>query len=196
MRTVWFEKGIDAAPSNRRKADRRLTRRRFANQIAKWTAAAAAVRVDPDRLLLGQAGPQWPDQEPIVTSFDLSLLDDWLTPNEFFFIREHFPTPRLSAEDWAVSITGAVERPREISYAELLQRPRIDLPVTLECAGNPVGGGMIGNAEWSGARLGEILREAGVAARARYVRFVGGDGEPGGSVRYARSIPLAAGCIP
>ena len=50
-----------------------LTRRLF---LASAVAAAVA-----------------PAQKPESSSFDLSLLDQPATPNDLFFVREHFPTP-------------------------------------------------------------------------------------------------------
>src|SRR5437867_405182 len=76
-----------------------------------------------------------------TSQLDLSLLDDWATPNDLFFVREHFPAPRVSSASWKLSIGGAVASPVEILYDDLIAQPRRSVPVTLECAENPVGGG-------------------------------------------------------
>jgi DMSO/TMAO reductase YedYZ molybdopterin-dependent catalytic subunit len=123
-------------------------------------------------------------QQPEVSAFDLSLLDDWLTPVESFFVREHFPAPKVSAHGWTLQLGGAVAAPTEIAYEELVREPRKALPVTLECAENPVGGGLVSHAEWTGVTLDSLLQRAQPLSEARAVRFVAADG-------YARSIPLA-----
>jgi DMSO/TMAO reductase YedYZ molybdopterin-dependent catalytic subunit len=166
------------------------SRRLFVERLAKSVMLLPAVSLYPGGFLFGQGGARERSTEPLVTSFDLSLINDWLIPSELFFIREHFPAPDLAAKNWTIAITGAVAKPLKITYEELLRRPRVELAAVLECAGNPVGGGMVGNAEWSGARLGALLQEAGPLPDARYVRLVGADGEPGGGMPYSRSLPL------
>jgi DMSO/TMAO reductase YedYZ molybdopterin-dependent catalytic subunit len=123
-------------------------------------------------------------QQPEVSAFDFSLLDDWLTPTESFFVREHFPLPKVTAHGWTLQLGGAVSAPFEITYEDLLREPRKTLPATLECAENPVGGGLVSHAEWVGLSLDSLLERAQPAPEARAVRFVAADG-------YQRSIPLA-----
>ena len=130
------------------------------------------------RALGGQPTPQ-----PEISRFDLSLLNDWTTPNPFFFIREHSPTPKIPAGEWIVSVGGAVEAPFEIPVSELTAQPNRDLAVTLECAENPVGGGLVSHAEWTGVSLAELLDRAVLRPEGRFVRFTGQDG-------FIRSIPL------
>ena len=122
-------------------------------------------------------------QQPEISAFDLSLLDEGPTPAESFFVREHFPLPKLSAHGWTLQLAGAVTAPFDISYDDLLRAPRKTLPVTLECAENPVGGGLVSTAEWTGVTLDSLLEQAQPTAEARAVRFVAADG-------YQRSIPL------
>ena len=122
------------------------------------------------------------DQES--SSFDLSLLDAPAVPNELFFVRNHFPPPRASAAAWKLSRTGAVANPFEATLDDLSNAPRRTLPVTLECAENPVGGGLVSHAEWTGTPLVSLLERAGPTAQASFVRLSGADG-------YTRAIPMA-----
>ena len=48
--------------------------------------------------------------------------------------------------------------------------------VTICCVSNPVGGDLIGNAWWSGVRIAELLREAGVSPGADAVKQTSQDG--------------------
>jgi DMSO/TMAO reductase YedYZ molybdopterin-dependent catalytic subunit len=122
-------------------------------------------------------------QKAEVSGFDFSLLDQPVTPVELFFVREHFAPPAVSAAGWKLSVGGAVAAPLDISYEDLAERPRRKLPVTLECAENPVGGGLVSHAEWSGVSLASVLEQARPAADARFVRLSGADG-------FTRTIPM------
>ncbi len=124
-----------------------------------------------------------------ISSFDLSLLDDWLTPSALFFVRDHFPAPAVSSHDWKLSVSGAVGASFEISYDDLLRQPRKVLAVTLECAENPAGGGLVSHAEWGGVSLAGLLEKAHPQPEARHVRFRGADG-------YIRAIPMAKAMHP
>jgi len=160
-----------------------MTRREFAGRL-KSLLAVFAVLSPFDHRGLQAADP------PATIGLDPSLVDDWLTPSELFFVREHFPVPEITPADWTLSITGAVERPYSIRYEELLQLPRRDLAVTFECAGNPPGGGLVSNAEWHGVSLPVLLKRAKPAPAAKYVRFKGADGVAGRDECYFRSVPL------
>lgn len=122
--------------------------------------------------------------QPAVSSFDFSLLNDWTTPNQFFFIREHFPPPKTLPADWRLQIGGAVENPFEISLKEIVDAPPIELPVTLECAENAVGGGLVSHAVWKGVSLAGLLNRAKPLSEGRFILLTGED-------TYVRSLPLS-----
>jgi DMSO/TMAO reductase YedYZ molybdopterin-dependent catalytic subunit len=122
-------------------------------------------------------------QKPEISSFDFSLLDEGPTPPDLFFVREHFPAPKVSSAGWKLSVRGAVADPFEIPFDELIAQPRKTLPVTVECAENPMAGGLVSHAEWSGVSLASLLEKAHPGAEGRFVRLSGADG-------FSRSIPL------
>jgi DMSO/TMAO reductase YedYZ molybdopterin-dependent catalytic subunit len=137
------------------------------------------------RLFLAAAAlPAFSAEKPEISSFDLSLLDRPATPNDLFFVREHFPTPNVTAAGWTLSVGGAVASGFGIPFDDLAARPRKSLSVTLECAENPAGGGLVSHAEWSGVPLASLLQAARPAEGAGAVRLSGADG-------FARVIPLA-----
>ena len=141
-------------------------------------------------LLLGGGASALHAQKPETIAFDLSLLDDPAVHNELFFLREHFPQPGgLSSASWKLSITGAAATPAALSFDEVLALPRRTLAVTIECAENPVGGGLVSHAEWTGCSLGTALAKAQPAANARFVRLTGADG-------FNHTIPLAKALHP
>jgi DMSO/TMAO reductase YedYZ molybdopterin-dependent catalytic subunit len=150
------------------------------------------------------------EKEPENLEFPFSTLDSFITPNERFFIRDHFAVPKLEARTWRLKIEGAVERPFEITYDDLLKMPSRKHVALLECSGNgrafltPKEKGVqwqlgaVGNAEWSGVPLAAVLERARVRSGAIEVVLEGADSgevkeEPKspGKVHFARSLPMA-----
>src|SRR5262245_58387697 len=119
-------------------------------------------------------------QKGEISSFDFSLLDEGTVPSELFFVRDHFPVPSTSSAGWALSISGSVRTPLNIAFQDVSQLPRRVLAATLECAENPVGGGLASHAEWTGFALRSVLQ---AAPEARWVRLSGADG-------FSRCIPI------
>ena len=147
--------------------------------------------------------------DPLNLETPFENLSGFITPTRSFYVRTHFPIPKISKANWRLRIEGEVERPCEMSYDELVKFNSKTVPVTLECAGNnrellttkvkgvQWGLGAVGNAEWTGVPLSEILNRAGVKSTAREIILEGTDQgslddpkAPRGDVRFARSIPL------
>jgi DMSO/TMAO reductase YedYZ molybdopterin-dependent catalytic subunit len=129
-----------------------------------------------------------------IQAIDFSSLQELLTPNDEFFVRNHFVAPQLSLPGWRLLITGKVRSALELSYAEILSRFHEQRTVTLECAGNAVGSGGVSTATWEGIPLGTLLEEAGVGPDVSYIRLIGADQgiEPPlhAPFSFVRSIPL------
>jgi DMSO/TMAO reductase YedYZ molybdopterin-dependent catalytic subunit len=137
------------------------------------------------RLFLASAvAPVLSAQKPEISGFDISLLDQPATPNDLFFVHDHFPAPDVTSAGWMLTIGGAVAAPLEIPLDDLAARPRKTLGVTLECAENPAGGGLVSHAEWTGVSLASILQAARPTADAGAIRLDGADG-------FSRVVPLA-----
>lgn len=116
-----------------------------------------------------------------------------LTPNDAFFVRYHLtksppPAAELQPERFRLAIKGAVERPLSLSVEELRSRfERVEVVAVNQCSGNSrgffeprvVGGqsghGNMGNARWTGVRLADVLKQAGLRPGARQVTFNGLD---------------------
>jgi DMSO/TMAO reductase YedYZ molybdopterin-dependent catalytic subunit len=132
----------------------------------------------------------------------VELLNSWITPNDLFYVRSHLYTPKTSDQGWKVVVDGEVERPLALSLDELKQMPKATVTVTLECAGNgraffdpPVAGiqwgkGAVGTARWTGARLGDVLKRAGVKPAGRYVVLNGADQPIGKMPDFIRNVPM------
>jgi DMSO/TMAO reductase YedYZ molybdopterin-dependent catalytic subunit len=134
---------------------------------------------------LGHPSRQWAQGE--ASHFDFSLLDDWLTPNDLYFVRHHSTIPAVTSEGWTLSIGGEVAHSYKVNCQEI--GPAKRLAATIECAENPVGGGLVSNAEWTGIELSALLERAKPLASARYVRLHGADD-------YVRTIPLSKASHP
>jgi sulfane dehydrogenase subunit SoxC len=127
-----------------------------------------------------------------------------ITPTGMHYLLIHFDIPATDAETWAIEVGGRVARPFALSIADLRARPRVTMPVTMECAGNgrarldprplsqPWLDGAIGTATWTGTPLAPILEESGLEPDAVEVVFRGADhGEQGGVEQdYERSLSI------
>jgi DMSO/TMAO reductase YedYZ molybdopterin-dependent catalytic subunit len=150
------------------------------------------------------------EQEPLNLEMPFSSLDGFTTPNESFYVRCHFPVPKISANDWRLSIEGEVEAPFELNYDEVRAMESRTVAATLECAGNnriflepKVKGvqwelGAVGNASWTGVPLAALLARAKPKAGAIEVILDGADeGQvdktptPSGKISFCRSLPMS-----
>ncbi len=104
---------------------------------------------------------------PAAASLDVDGLSPIVVPNDDFYrIDTALSIPRIDLQEWSLSITGMVERPYTITYADLLDMRMVERDVTLSCVSNRVGGGLVGNARWLGVPLVDVLDRAGVASGA------------------------------
>ena len=103
--------------------------------------------------------------------------DSFYTDNQDFYVVQHYGQPELDLSSYRLEITGLVDNTIEYSLADLQAMPQFDLDVGFECGGNrPLGifQGLIGNANWQGVRLRDILDAAGVQPdKERFARFLG-----------------------
>jgi DMSO/TMAO reductase YedYZ molybdopterin-dependent catalytic subunit len=154
-------------------------------------------------------------KEPENLEFPFATLNSFITPNELFYVRCHFSVPRLQRDVWRLRVTGAVKRPLELIFAQLLDFPTCTLTATLECAGNGRSQlvpktkgvqwdlGAVSTAKWTGVTLATVLERAGLREGAADVILEGADqGEPGnepkppGSIHFCRSLPVAKAISP
>ena len=97
------------------------------------------------------------------TDFGLEGLTPFVVPNsDFYRIDTALSVPQVSKDDWSLRIHGMVDNEMELTFADLLDRPMIERPITLSCVSNRVGGDLVGNAVWQGVRMKDLLEEAGV----------------------------------
>ncbi len=104
------------------------------------------------------------------------LLASPITAQADFYVRSHGEVPRLDPATHRLRVGGRVATPLDLSMAELQERfPARTVTAVLQCAGNrradlqavrpttgdPWAAGAIGNAEWTGVALADVLGAAG-----------------------------------
>ena len=116
-------------------------------------------------------------EPPPATSVGLPGIAPWQTPNEdFYLIDTTIAKPTIEPEDWSIRIHGMVDREMTLSYSDLVSRQVTEAWITLNCVSNEVGGGLVGNAWWSGVRIADLLTQVGVSADADCVLQTSHDG--------------------
>jgi len=173
-----------------------------AQALPSWARAAAAQAARsapaPAELLVRNA---WP--EHFETTLD-ALGRSWLTRNDRFFVRSHFPAPEIDPTTYTLEVSGLVRSPLTLTLAQVRDLPTIESVHTLECAGNGRGlfklpstsgtqweRGAVGTAAWGGARLSILLRRAELLPEAKAVWLEAADQAPLSEVpKFLRSIPL------
>jgi DMSO/TMAO reductase YedYZ molybdopterin-dependent catalytic subunit len=129
---------------------------------------------------------------------DVSGISSFYTPNNSFYrVDTDLVLPQVSPDQWTLRISGMVDRPVELSFADLLRQPLTEADITLVCVSNEVGGPYAGNARWLGASLPALLRRAGLRSGADQVLSTSVDGmtisTPVSAIMDGRNALLAVG---
>jgi DMSO/TMAO reductase YedYZ molybdopterin-dependent catalytic subunit len=128
------------------------------------------------------------------------------TPNDQFYVRWHWAVipNAVDVDTFRLKVHGYVERALVLSLKDIVQGlPRVELAALNQCSGNSRGffqprvaggewaNGAMGNAQWTGVRLKDVLDRAGVKAGAVQVRFTGLD-EPvvADAPRFMKSLDI------
>lgn len=112
-----------------------------------------------------------------VHYLDTRGIDTFYTPNDDFYIVQHYNQPEVDEAAFRLKVTGLVDRELSLSMAQLRSRPRIEIDAGFECGGNTerLFQGLIGNARWAGCSLKALLQEAGIRPEGIEVVFYGLD---------------------
>lgn len=112
------------------------------------------------------------------------------TPNEAMFVRYHLPGEpnNVDLSTWRLQVDGQVNKPLSLSMADLLSQFKpAEVAAVMQCSGNSRsyfqprvaggqwGNGAMANALWTGVRLGDLLKAAGVKSGAVQIQFQGLD---------------------
>lgn len=148
------------------------------------------------------------NDRPVNAETPPHLLNDPLTPNDLFFVRNNgVPPVNPDAVSWTLTIGGeSVAKEITFTLAELKSGFKaVSLDIVLECGGNgrsefnpPAKGnqwttGAVGCATWTGVRLRDVLRAAGVKDDAVYIGYYGADTHLSGDpdlTPISRGVPI------
>ncbi len=136
------------------------------------------------------------------------LRGDFLTDVANFYIRSHGDMPNLDSATHKVRVTGQVARPFDFTVGDLkvafspgrswpcCSAPAIAGPTcspSRRTTGDPWAPGAIGNAEWTGVALSDVLQAAGASGDGLHVAFEGADiveNDGAEDAPYGVSIPI------
>ncbi|HYH43937.1 MAG TPA: sulfite oxidase [Burkholderiales bacterium] len=175
-------------------------------QAAPKPPAQPAGTVSNEAVLAGKDAALKPHSDrPLTASATAEYLGDDVTPTSRHFVRNNLFTPDFDEAKHTVEIAGLVDKPMTLTLAELRARfPEVSTQAMIECAGSgrtgfsplprgtpwPASGGM-SCSQWTGVRLGDVLRAAGIRSGAVHVAFTGADfGALPTIPKVARSVPV------
>jgi sulfite dehydrogenase len=193
--------------SDREESRRALDRRAFL-KIAAAVGAGAIIPLDWNNAFGAETAAKLPLQMArFPEKTDLILLTDRppqletpikffredITPNDAFFVRWHLSAIPTSVDlrTFRLNVQGHVDKPLALSVDDLKQKfEPVSLMAVGQCSGNSRsffeprvtggqwGNGAVGNAKWTGVRLNDLLKSAGMKTGALDVSFAGLDEAP------------------
>ena len=140
--------------------------------------------------ILPMAGCEFNGVEPITVGEEVSFLtriDDFFYKNGAEISIPDWREPVIGRDTWRMAISGLVERPLEITYADIEAESasQIEVLKTMRCVidSNEVQG-LIGTALWRGVPLRIFLERAGIdRVNTRRLHLTGADG-------FRNNVPL------
>jgi DMSO/TMAO reductase YedYZ molybdopterin-dependent catalytic subunit len=155
----------------------------------------------------GKDGLTLLNDRPLNAETPPHLLDDDITPTSRHFIRNNgVPPEEADAGKWTLTVDGLVDKPMTLTIAELRQKFEVVThALTIECGGNgrgffdpPAKGnqwtlGAVACSNWTGVRLADVLKAAGVKDNVVYTAHVGADTHLSGKegkLPISRGVPI------
>jgi sulfite oxidase len=179
--------------------------------FAAFFATVTATQLAASQASTPNDGVAIPGKRPMILHNDRpedlespgAYFETWATPVDSFFVRQHLPRPApIDPAAYKLTLNGMVSRPREVSLADLKALQQYTVPATLECTGNGRGfyvpkvpgiqwkRGAVGNAEWQGPRVSDVLKLAGVNEAAAFLEIDGADTPVGQTPDFVRCMPM------
>lgn len=169
---------------------------------ALFTRPAAAQGTGPRMMTMeGKVEMILQGERPLVLETKETDLDDAVTPYRRFFLRNNGQMPERFAADantWRMTVDGEVNTPLTLTLGDLRSRfENVTRVLQMECGGNgraffapqtrgnQWGNGAIGCAQYTGVRLRDVLRAAGLRETARYTGQHGADPHLSGDANRA-----------
>ena len=179
-----------------------LTRRAFLGVAAGLAALPAVGVAGVEEVLRGRRRMLQVNGYAMCAETPLEALTTYLTPNDLFFVRNHWIPRMPDPKTWALRVDGEVGTPLELSLEELKAMPQTTVTCVLQCAGNgrafmnPVVPGVqwkhgaVGNARWTGVRVKDLLVKAGLKVAGKHLHTFGTDNPPGKVPPFSRSLEI------
>ncbi|MGH7573513.1 MAG: molybdopterin-dependent oxidoreductase [Longimicrobiales bacterium] len=166
----------------------RVDRRKFMIRLGGATALITVAGADLGRLLAGaRAGvapamDRWSAMNPLPNAGARVQPVEGTRP-ELKPLEDHYridintSPPVVDGDRWRLQISGLVERPVELSVADLRDRfePTHQF-ITLACISNRIAGDLIGTTRWTGVSLGRLLEDVGLRPEATHLHIRSVDG--------------------
>lgn len=145
------------------------------------------------------------------------LTNDYYTPNELFYVRNHLAVPEIDPDEYVLIVKGKGVKTHKFTLQDLKRKfKKYEVSTTLQCAGNRREDmhdgdhkiyiaphwvvGAMSCAKWGGVRIRDVLKECGLDVDGmamgelnpkdiQHVQFEGYDTDETGSC-YGGSIPI------
>ncbi|MDD1781033.1 molybdopterin-dependent oxidoreductase [Enterovibrio sp. ZSDZ35] len=177
------------------------------NMPAGMIPAAFAEGLD-DVVIEGKDGLTVLNDRPVNAETPPHLLNDDITPTTRHFIRNNgIPPTDVSPEAWTLTIDGLVDQPMTLTIDDLKNNfDVVEQQLVVECGGNgraffePKAKGnqwtygAVACSNWTGVRLADVLKAAGVQEGAVYTAHYGADKHLSGKegkLAISRGLPIA-----
>ena len=145
-------------------------------------------------------------EQPFNGEFAPHLLNDDVTPIARHFVRNNSNIPEQAKKGdlngWKLTVDGEVHKKLTLSMDDLTRFPQVTMQAVVECAGNgrslftpkvdgtPWIHGAVACSEWTGVRLRDVLKAAGLKETAVYTGNYGADLPIGSVEPFSRGIPI------
>ncbi|XP_071633165.1 sulfite oxidase, mitochondrial isoform X2 [Temnothorax longispinosus] len=138
------------------------------------------------------------------------LVESFLTPADFFYVRNHLPVPEIHLKDYTLELAIEGTTKKTLDFKAITKYKKHTITAAVMCGGNRRSDmskvktlkginwnvGAVGNATWTGARLCDVLKDLGINEDAfNHVQFEGYDLDPSG-MPYGASIPISKAMDP
>jgi DMSO/TMAO reductase YedYZ molybdopterin-dependent catalytic subunit len=113
-------------------------------------------------------GPVAADVQSLLVDAEEQSLDvagiELLVSEDFYQVDINNVDPTVDADDWTLSVTGAVDEELEFDYDDLTELESEHRFVTLRCVGESLNGKKMDTALWTGVPVMDLLDEADLNA--------------------------------
>ena len=108
---------------------------------------------------------------------DIRKIEGHVTSKDQFFAVQHFAQPDVDPAAYRLKLTGMVNKPGEITIADLRAMKPVEIAAGYECSGNRGASmqGLASSGKWTGVPLNALLKHTGVHPQASEVVFFGMD---------------------